>query len=105
MPDTSPSTSIDDLATWVGAYREACTNRDRWAEIADRAKQHITEHLEQHSSEVGTIAGQPAVKSCTVTARRLDTKTLKTKDPELAEQYTVTTTSRRFTLVDPGGDN
>lgn len=94
-------TAIDDLATWVDAYRAACANRDQWSEIADRAKQQITQKLERDAAEVGTVNGRPAVRWTSVTSHRLDTKTLKAKDPELAERYTVTSTSRRFTVVEP----
>jgi predicted phage-related endonuclease len=93
------ATPIDDLSTWVDAYRAACANRDQWAEIADRAKQQITQQLERNAAEVGTINNRPAVRWTNVTSHRLDTKTLKAKDPELAEKYTVTTSSRRFTVI------
>lgn len=100
-PQPQPSeTPIDELATWIDAYRTACTNRDQWSEIADRAKQQITQQLEREAADVGTINGRPAVRWTTVTSHRLDTKTLKAKDPELAERYTVTSTSRRFTVLD-----
>jgi predicted phage-related endonuclease len=93
---------IDDLATWVAAYREACRNRDQWGEVADRAKQQITQQLERNAADIGTVDGRPAVKWTAVTTLRLDTKALKEKDPELAERYTVETTSRRFTVLDTG---
>lgn len=96
------ATPIDDVATWLTAYQEACRNRDQWAEIADRAKQQITQQLDRNAAEIGTVNGRPAVRWTTVTSNRLDTKTLKVKDPELAERYTVTSTSRRFTVVQDG---
>lgn len=96
---------IDDLTPWVAAYREACANRDQWAEIADRAKQQITQQLENEQAEVGTIDGRPTVKWTEVTTRRINTKALKEKDPELADRYTVTSTSRRFTLLDDEDDS
>lgn len=92
---------IDDLATWIDAYRTACANRDQWSEIADRAKQQITQHLDRAAADTGTINGRPAVRWSHVTSSRIDTKTLKANNPELAERYTVTTSSRRFTLIDP----
>jgi predicted phage-related endonuclease len=93
------ATPIDNLTTWVDAYREACTNRDQWAEIADRAKQQITQHLDTEQAEVGTVDGRPAVKWTEVVTRRINTKALKEKDPELADRYTVTSTSHRFTII------
>ncbi len=96
MNDT---TAIDDLGTWLAAYQQACTHRDQWADVADRAKQQITQRLDEHTAQVGTIAGRPAVKWNHVASRRIDTKALKEKDPELAELYTVETSTRRFTLI------
>lgn len=97
------ATPIDDLATWLAAYREACANRDQWSKIADRAKQQITQQLERNAADTGTLDGRPAVRWTAVTSQRLDIKALKEKDPELAERYTVETTSRRFTVLDDGG--
>lgn len=98
---TSPRiTSIDDLATWVKAYREARTNSDNWAEIADRAKQQIQQALEEADAEVGTVNGYPAVRYTQVTSQRLDTKRLKAAHPDIAAEFMVTGHSRRFTLVD-----
>lgn len=95
------TTPIDDLATWVTAYQQACTNRNQWADIADRAKQQITQLLAQASAEFGTIGGRPVVRWEPVTTRKIDVKTLRAKDPDLAERYTYTTTTRRFTILDP----
>lgn len=92
-------TAIDELATWVAAYREACTNRDNWAEIADRAKQQITQHLEEAGAEIGTVDGLPAVRYTQVATNRIDTKRFKAEHPELAAQFTTTSHSNRFTLV------
>lgn len=91
--------AVDDMSTWIDAYKTACANRDQWSEIADRAKQQITQHLDKANAEVGTVNGRPAVRYTTVVTKRLDQKALKAKEPELAEQYSVTTTARRFTLV------
>jgi predicted phage-related endonuclease len=102
MTDTTSTAPVDSLATWVDAYRQACAERDRWSDIADRAKLQLTQHLDQIGATVGTLDGRPAVRWSAVTSRRIDTKALKEKDPELAERYTVETSSRRFTVVDGG---
>lgn len=91
---------IDDLATWVSAYREACTNRDQWGEIADRAKQHISQALEEADAQIGTVNGHPAVRYTEITSQRLDTKRLKAEHPDLVAHFMVTGHSRRFTLVE-----
>lgn len=99
---TSPRIApIDELATWVKAYREACANRDNWSEIADRAKQQISQALEEAGAEVGTVDGYPAVRWTQVTSQRLDTKRLKAAHPDIAAEFLVSSSSRRFTLVDP----
>lgn len=98
---TSPRlTPIDDLSTWVAAYREACTNRDNWAAVADRAKEHISKALEAADAEVGTVNGYPAVRWTAVTSNRLDTKRLRAEHPDLVAQFSVPSHSRRFTLVE-----
>lgn len=93
-------TPVDDMATWIDAYKAACANRDQWSGIADRAKQQITQQLDRDNAEVGTVNGRPAVRYTTVVTKRLDTKSLKAKEPELAEQFSITSTSRRFTLIE-----
>lgn len=93
-------TPIDELATWVKAYREACANRDNWGEIADRAKQHISQALEEAGAQIGTVNGRPAVRYTEVTSQRLDAKKLKAVHPDLAAEFMVTSHSRRFTLVE-----
>lgn len=93
--------AIDELATWVTAYREACDNRDNWAAIADRAKQQIAQALEESDAEVGTLNGHPAVRWSPVTTNRLDTKRLRAEHPDLAAEFSVTSHTRRFTLVEP----
>lgn len=100
---TKGAAAVDDLATWIDAYRAACANRDQWSDIADRAKQQITQHLDRADAEVGTIAGRPVVRYTTVITKRLDQKALKAKEPELAEQYSVISTSRRFSIVEQDG--
>lgn len=93
------ATPVDDMSTWIDAYKVACGNRDHWSEIADRAKQQIIQRLDKAGADTGTINGREAVKWTHVTTNRIDTKALKDKDPELAARYTVTSESRRFGLV------
>lgn len=99
MTDNNPVAEIDDLATWVTAYQEAQRNAAQWSDTADQIKARITEALTNASAEIGTIGGQPAVKWVPVVSRRVDTKAFKTDHPELAEKYTVLSTSRRFTVI------
>lgn len=98
-----PAAPLDDLATWVQAYREATANAKTWAEIADRAKEQITAALDQHGAQVGTIGGRPAVRWTVVESSRLDTRKLRSEHPELVEAFTVPTVTRRFTVVTEDG--
>ncbi|GAA0638051.1 hypothetical protein GCM10010174_69860 [Kutzneria viridogrisea] len=82
----------------MAAYREATANAKRWTEIADRARKHITDAL--GDNEVGTVDGEPVARYTVVNGTRLDSKKLKAEHPDIVEQFTVPTTSRRFTLVD-----
>lgn len=47
-------------------------------------------------NEAGTVDGEPAVTWRAVESSRVDTKRLRADDPELADRYTTTTTTRRF---------
>lgn len=99
MSDTINGTPIDELATWVAAYKEATSNVKDWQDTADRAKQHITDALTQAGADVGTIAGRPVVTWTPVASTRFDAKKFREQYPELAEQFTVPSESRRFTLT------
>lgn len=92
---------IDGLAVWIAAYREATDSAKKWTEIADRAKEQITKAI--GDAEIGTVDGQPAARWSVVNSSRLDTKKLRAEHPDIAEQFTVPTTTRRFTLVDKDG--
>lgn len=94
-------TELDELATWIAAYREATSNAKQWQETADRAKEHITAALTEANAEVGTVDGRPAVRWTIVESARVDTKKLRSEHPEIVAQFTVPSQSRRFTVVDP----
>jgi predicted phage-related endonuclease len=93
---------IDDLARWIDAYREASANADKWTELATRAREHITAAL--GDAEIGTVAGEPVVRHTIVHTRRLRTLKLRAEYPDICDAFTVTTTGRRFTLVDKDKD-
>lgn len=94
--------ALDDLAPWIAAHRAATSHAKSWQEVADRAKQHITTALDEADAEIGTIAGEPAVRWTVVESSRLNTKKLRAEHPELVDRFTAPTSSRRFTLVDTG---
>lgn len=96
---SSNETGIDELATWVTAYREASVNAKRWSETAEKAKEHITAALSDADAEIGTVDGEPAVRWTRVESSRFDTKKFRAEYPDLAEAFTVPSTTRRFTVV------
>jgi predicted phage-related endonuclease len=104
VTDKKPTeASLDDLHDWVTAYREAKANADNWTEIADRAKGQITAALEQAGATVGTVGGHPAVRWTEVDSSRFNTRKFKAEYPDLADQFSIPTTTRRFTLVEDKG--
>lgn len=99
---TKRTAAIDDLAAWVAAYKAAVGNAKGWQEVADRAKQHITTALDKADAEIGTVNGEPAVRWTVVESSRLNTKKLRAEHPQLVDQFTAPSSSRRFTLVETG---
>jgi predicted phage-related endonuclease len=97
--DTVP---IDELAQWIDVYRGARAEADKWGELADRARERITEALGE--AEIGTIGGKPAVRHTIVQRSQLRSAKLRAEYPEICDAFTVSTTQRRFTLVDNDKD-
>jgi len=96
------SVPLDDVAVWVETYRTARANADKWTELADRARDHVTAAL--GDAEIGTIAGKPAVRHTIVHRSQLRSQKLRAEYPEICDAFTVSTTQRRFTLVDNDKD-
>lgn len=90
--------AVDAVADWISAYRTAKDNAAKWAELADRARSHITEAL--GDAEVGVIDGKPVVRHAFVHKRRVNLPKMRDEHPELVEQFTVAAVERRFTLID-----
>lgn len=102
MSTDKESVAVDDVAVWIEAYRTARANADKWTELADRAREHITTAL--GDAEIGTVAGTPAVRHTVVHRPQLRTAKLRAEYPDICDAFTVTTTQRRFTLVDKEKD-
>lgn len=95
--------SIDDLATWLDAYRHADTQIKQWTETKNDIRARITTALGE--AETGTIAGRPAVRWTKVESSRLDVKKAKELLPaQVIAAITTVSTSRRFTLVEDGDE-
>ena len=91
---------IDDLAGWLEVYRAAQREKARAEDVMAQARERIEDAL--GDAEIGTVAGQPAVRWTHVHATRFDQKRAKAI---LGDEYAsclVDTASRRFTLVEAG---
>ena len=91
---------IDDLAGWLDVYRTAQKEKARAEEVIATARGKIEEAL--GDAEVGTVAGQPAVRWTHVHATRFDQKKAKAILGDEYEACLVPSESRRFTLVEAG---
>ena len=76
-------------------YIEATADMDSAKARQQDASNHLKEYLADYNSAkclCHTISWKP------VSTQRIDTKALAEKYPEIAEEFTKTTVSRRFTL-------
>lgn len=90
---------IDDVAGWIEVLRRATAEKQRADEVIAQARERIEEAL--GDAEVGAVAGTPAVRWTWVESTRIDTKRVRALlAPDDLAAVTVTSASRRFTLVD-----
>lgn len=85
----------EDAIEYVDAYIEATADLDSAKARQQEAANHLKEYLADYNSAKClkyTISWKP------VSTQRIDTKALSQKYPEIAEEFTKTTVSRRFTL-------
>jgi predicted phage-related endonuclease len=88
-----------DTFNWVDRYRHTMREIKELQEVADIARSHIEAAM--GDCQIGFHHNRPVVRWTTVTTERLNTKMVKDSlTPELLEQFTTTSISRRFTLVD-----
>lgn len=86
-------------ANWVARYRDTLAEIKELQEQADVARAHIEQAMGE--CQIGFHHNRPLVRWTTVTTTRLDTSKVKAAlSPELIEQFSNTSTSRRFTLLD-----
>jgi predicted phage-related endonuclease len=90
--------SINELDAKVNELREL----RRMAEELQAEMDSITDSIKAHMDQNGmdTLLGMDwKVTYKTVTSSRIDTTALKKALPDVAEQFTKTTTTRRFTVA------
>ena len=88
-----------ETADWVQRYRDTLAEMKLLQEQADIARTRIESAM--GDCQIGFYHNRPLVRWTTVTTTRLDTTKVKAAlSPELIEQFSNTSTARRFTLVD-----
>lgn len=85
----------NEAIEYINSYFEACVDEDN----AKARKQDSSNHLKElmGNYELATCSGH-SISWKSVSSERIDTKTLKEKEPLLYEKFSKTTTSRRFTI-------
>lgn len=87
-----------DAANWVQLYRETLASIKLLQEQADIARANIESQM--GTCTVGLYNNRPLVRWTNVTSSRLDVNKVKEAlSPELIAQFSSTTSSRRFTIV------
>lgn len=90
--------SISEMDSKVKEMRELRRMADELAAEIEAITDSIKAHME--AQDVDTITGTDyKVTWKAVTSSRIDTTALKKAAPELAQQFTKTTTSRRFCVA------
>lgn len=90
---------LDDLAQWVSQLETARAEEKAAKERAEEARVQILSRLNEHGAEFGTIDGQRVVKAKTVESSRFKTVEFRKAYPDLAAQYSATSTSVRLEVL------
>ncbi len=92
----------DDIASWLKQYTDALTRIKEWQEVADIARSHLENAM--GDAEVAMHNGNEVVRWSFVESKRIDVKKAREILPDQVIQLLeVPTTSRRFTIVESGG--
>lgn len=87
--------SISELIATVTDLQELRRMREELDAEIDALQDKIKAHM---GDDERVTAGPYKITWAPVTTRRIDTKALTKDHPEIAEAYTTTTTTRRFTV-------
>ena len=91
------SISLDHIKGHVDILRYAKVKQAEITEMVERSRAAVEEALGEN--EIGTVAGEPAVRWIHTKANRLNQKALKEEHPEIVAQYTEANAQRRFELL------
>lgn len=95
------TTEIDTIADW---YARLVKLREMKRDVTEREKEaseFIKGWLRDRGAEFGEVDGRLAIRRRVLVKRVLDTKALRSKEPELAEKYTVDRPEERLELIEP----
>lgn len=90
--------SNNELTATIREFREYRQMRDQLDAELKRLQSIITEHMETHGTDEMTVDVYK-VSYKPVTSARLDTKALKTANPDLVAQFTITSITHRFIVA------
>ena len=96
--------SNDELNSIVRELKELRTLHEKVSEEITALEDRIKAHMEQEEVSIITTA-EYQIRWVEITSSRLDTTALKHDYPNLAQNYTNTTVTRRFTLKYPTPDS
>lgn len=96
--------SNDELNSIVRELKELRTLHEKVSEEITALEDRIKAHMEQEEVTIITTADYQ-IRWVEIVSSRLDTAALKHDYPSLAQNYTNTTVTRRFTLKYPTPDS
>ncbi len=86
-----------EIENKIKEYKELQRMADELAAEMDKIKDELKAEFEkEHSDEITTNCYKITYK--TITTKRVDTTALKKDMPDIAEKFTKSTTSKRFTI-------
>lgn len=93
----SNTIDLSELKEIVNVYRAACSEIAKWEKVKDDLNKTLKAVMGE--SEIGTVAGVPALKLTKVPTSRFDSRLFCEEFPELAEKYIIPGTIRRLTVI------
>jgi hypothetical protein len=99
VPEPMKEAALDDISAWVEQLEEARLTEKAAKERAEEARTAIVARLREAGAEYGTVNGQRVVKAKTIESSRFKTAEFRKAHPQLADEYTSTSTSVRLEII------
>ncbi len=102
MADTEDPTGVElgDMQGWYAQYLFARDAVAKWEEVKKTCRDRLVEHLEQNEADQGTVDGRPVVKRSVINTSRFATARFRAAHPDLAEEFTSTTSVTRLDVIE-----